>query len=302
MVVKVKNVLIHYFFPHESNNYKAKSLHVSSIIFYISLFLAFQFFLLTVKKLKPDILGYATNITIEKILSLVNQERTKADLPPLKLSSTLSTAATRKASDMFVKDYWAHVSPTGTTPWQFITSAGYDYLYAGENLAKDFATSEEAVRAWMNSPTHRANILKPEYTEIGLAVMNGKLQDGETTLVVQEFGTRVGEKTQYAQAYPEEALSYKTQTIKTAAGQGETLPKQAILEVAEKPMFSIHPFIFTKRFTLFFVEFLLIILFVDSIYIWRHKTARISSHSISHIIFFAALLGAIGVTSVGAIL
>lgn len=298
---KVKGTLLHYFFPHESNNYKAKSLHASSIIFYICLFLVLQFFLSTVKRLKPDILGYATNITVEKILNLVNQERIKANLSPLKLSPELSTAATQKADDMFSKDYWAHVSPTGTTPWQFITSTGYSYLYAGENLAKDFLTSEETVRAWMNSPTHRANILKPEYLEIGLAVMNGRLQGGDTTLVVQEFGARTREKTQYTQIPPEEtSLSLKAQMTK--ASPFEIPQEQVIKETAEKPKTFIHPFIFTKRFTLLFVEFLLIVLFIDSIYIWRHKTARLTSHTISHIIFFACLLGAIGATTVGAIL
>lgn len=296
---KVKKTLFHYFFPHESNNYKAKSLHASSIIFYICLFLVLQFFLSTAKRLKPDILGYATNITVEKILSLVNQERAKTNLVPLELSSELSTAATQKAGDMFDKDYWAHVSPTGTTPWQFITSAGYSYLYAGENLAKDFLTSEKTVAAWMNSSTHRANILKPEYTEIGLAVMNGNLQGNDTTLVVQEFGTRSKEKSQYTQVTKaKETLSHETQTVPVQSG----LSQESVVKAAEKPKISIHPFVFTKKFTLLFVEFLLIVLFIDSIYIWRHKTARLTSHTISHIIFFACLLGAIGATTVGAIL
>lgn len=147
--------LRHYFLPHEANNYKAKSIHTSALVFYIVLLFVLQMFFSVTKKMEPNILGYATNVTVEKVLDLVNRERTKANLKPLALSPELSQAATSKANDMFMKDYWAHVSPTGTTPWYFITSSGYNYLYAGENLAKDFATSEEVVAAWMKSPTHR---------------------------------------------------------------------------------------------------------------------------------------------------
>jgi len=91
---------------------------------------------------------------------------------------------------MFAKDFWAHIAPDGTTPWKFILDSGYKYLYAGENLAKDFQTSDDVVAAWMASKMgHRENILNTHYNEIGVAVVNGTLGGFQTTLVVQMFGS-----------------------------------------------------------------------------------------------------------------
>jgi hypothetical protein len=244
-----------------------------------------------VKLANPDILGYATDITVEEILNLVNQERTKNRLPPLVLSSELSTAATGKASDMFAKNYWAHISPAGTTPWVFIKDAGYDYLYAGENLARDFNFSKEVVEAWMDSPTHKANIMKPEYTDIGLAIMNGRLNGQETTLVVQEFGS----KSKYM-ANQENHTPPKTDTS-FISDSG-----RIISETKEKARNNFLGFYPSKTMSLFIAEFLLVLLFLDSIYIWRHKPVRITGNTLSHIIFVAFLLGAMGATGVGIIL
>jgi hypothetical protein len=78
-------------------------------------------------------------------------------------------------------------SPQGQMdPWQFIINSGYQYLYAGENLGKDFSSAEKLVTAWMNSPLHRDNLLNPNYSEIGVAVIEGPYLDKkDTTLIVQ---------------------------------------------------------------------------------------------------------------------
>jgi hypothetical protein len=108
----------------------------------------------------------------------------------------LSDAARRKASDMLEKNYWAHFAPDGSTsPWGFIRQAGYNYQFAGENLAKGFTDSSSVVTAWMNSETHRANILSEKYKEIGFAIVPGTLQGEETVLIVQMFGTALGQST-----------------------------------------------------------------------------------------------------------
>lgn len=279
----MKKFLHHYFFPHHSNNFKARLLHSVSIFFYIVLLLFFQTTFGWAKRLQPNVLGYATDITVEKILSLVNREREKTRLSPLTLSPVLSTAATAKAEDMFAKNYWAHVSPTGITPWDFITGTGYTYVYAGENLAKSFDTAEDVVEAWMASSTHRANILKPEYADIGLAIMNGKLQGEETTLVVQEFGTQASR-----------TLAISREEMK------ENMIPQGEKTVAPNPATSLRTL--PKNISLFLVEFLLIILFIDSIYIWKTGTTRLSGNSLAHIIFFASLIGAMGATGIGAVL
>lgn len=288
------NQLVHYFFPHESNNYKAKSLHNQSILFYICLILFFQVFSSLVKRSQPQILGYAADVTVDKIYQIVNQERQKTGLPPLSSSSELSEAATKKAADMFENNYWAHVSPNGTTPWKFILDANYDYLYAGENLAKDFDRSEDIVEAWMKSPTHRANILKPEYSDLGLAVLNGKLNGMETTLVVQEFGTKK-DKALPVQISQSNKISGKNNT------QIDTVNLNVVgqTDVAKTPFFK---FSISRSLSLFVAEILMIVLFIDSIYIWKTKTMRISGRSFAHLIFILALIGAMGFTGIGVIL
>lgn len=291
MLTNLQKKLHHYFLPHESNNYKAKTLHNSSVLFYILLVISFQLFISLLKQVNPNVLGFATDIKVEKILDLVNQKRIESDLKPLTLSNNLVTAATGKATDMFVKNYWAHVSPTGVTPWVFINSAGYEYVYAGENLARNFNTSEEVVEAWMNSPTHRANILKSEYNDIGLSVMNGRLNGEDTTLVVEVFGTPT--KSNLAQVPDQQKLAVENQLVQTQ------IPLQK--QTKEKKNSLLLPN-FNKTISLAIAEFLLVVLFIDSIYLWKSKTARLSSHSLAHIIFLGALIGAMGATGIGSIL
>src|SRR5207253_1856778 len=109
----------------------------------------------------------ATNISTDALLTFTNQKRQDDGIAPLHISSELSSAASAKAADMFAKDYWAHNSPDGTTPWFFFQKVGYNYVYAGENLAKDFDNSEGVINGWMGSPSHRENMLNGKYDEVG---------------------------------------------------------------------------------------------------------------------------------------
>lgn len=138
----------------------------------------------------PTVLGITANISIQDLLNQTNQKRQENGLPPVVLNDQLTRAAEMKGDDMFAKNYWAHVSPDGVTPWVFIKNAGYDYLYAGENLARGFTTATDTVNAWMASPTHRENLLSPNFKDIGFAVKTGTLTGSETILVVQEFGSK----------------------------------------------------------------------------------------------------------------
>jgi len=142
----------------------------------------------------------------------------------------------------------------------------------------------------MKSPTHRANILKPEYTDIGLAVKNGVLNGEETTLVVQEFGSRVRpEIAKFKESEPANAEPQKVQVI----SQSEETP------AVEKP----KPLLRINRTVSFIItEFLLVVLLIDGIFILKHKTVRIGGHSLAHVMFLLALLGAMGATGIGAIL
>jgi hypothetical protein len=90
---------------------------------------------------------------------------------------------------MMLKNYWAHISPDGTTPWHFINDSGYAYSAAGENLAKDFNISSGVIAGWMGSPLNRDNVLNPTYQDVGYAVIDGSLVGSETTLVVAMYGS-----------------------------------------------------------------------------------------------------------------
>lgn len=123
------------------------------------------------------------------VVDLTNDERADKDLQRLRRNPLLDQAAKLKAEHMKNNDYFAHFSPEGVSPWHWFDSVGYDYIHAGENLAVFFDDSDDVVQAWMDSPLHRDNILKEEYTEIGVATVETKYQDYSTVFVVQLFGT-----------------------------------------------------------------------------------------------------------------
>lgn len=132
---------------------------------------------------------HAKSIAPENILALVNESRAKAGLPVLSLNATLTQAATAKADDMLKGDYFSHTSPTGKSPWYWIKRSGYRYRSAGENLALNYYSAEEQHTAWMNSETHRANILSPKFEEIGIAMAEGKINGTTSLVVVQVFAS-----------------------------------------------------------------------------------------------------------------
>lgn len=135
-----------------------------------------------------SVLGEKANISMAALLDDTNSARRDGHLGELKLSQKLNQAAQMKADDMFAKQYWSHDAPDGTKPWKWFADAGYDYAEAGENLAKGFYTAEATTTAWMGSVEHRANILDPDYTDVGFAVKSGTLDDKPTTLVVALYG------------------------------------------------------------------------------------------------------------------
>lgn len=132
----------------------------------------------------------ATSITIEGIVEQHNLERQKLGLPPLKINAELNNSALQKARAMLETNCWSHYCPPGKSPWDFFSESGYKYLYAGENLAEGFSTVSDMMVAWMNSPTHKANIIRPEYEEIGVAMIQGNFQgQADNIIVTVHFGT-----------------------------------------------------------------------------------------------------------------
>jgi uncharacterized protein YkwD len=143
---------------------------------------------------RNGVLSYATEMSITSLLEYTNEQRARNGQEPLKLNSELSKAAQAKANDMTARNYWSHVTPDGKEPWVFIQGAGYGYQKAGENLAYGFDTSRNTVIGWMNSPSHRANLLDTTYKEVGFGFANAKdyNDSGPETVVVAMYGQPVG--------------------------------------------------------------------------------------------------------------
>src|SRR3989304_7164924 len=177
--------LAHLFVPRHSNTHRAKLLHSTSILFLALTVISVQVLLNFVSHKGGLILGFAADISPSEVIRLTNVKRQENGLAPLVENSTLDRAALAKGTDMVNKGYWAHIAPDGVQPWKFFSDFGYDYRYAGENLARDFSDPTSAVDAWMASPSHRENILSSKYKEIGIGVIDGKLAGVDTTIVVQ---------------------------------------------------------------------------------------------------------------------
>jgi uncharacterized protein YkwD len=123
------------------------------------------------------------------VVDLTNKERSSLNQAPLQRNSTLDAAATLKAKHMAKNEYFSHFSPDGVSPWYWFDQSGYVYAHAGENLAIHFTDSTQVVDAWMDSPTHRENIVNTSYTEIGVGTAKGKYEGYDTVYVVQLFGS-----------------------------------------------------------------------------------------------------------------
>ncbi len=130
----------------------------------------------------------AENSTEERLVALTNDVRVEHGLAPLAWNSRLYQAATARAADMFDAQYFDHVRPDGQTPWPVIAQ-DYPYADAGENLAIDFTNPIHAVPAWMDSPSHRANLLDPAFKDTAVVIVPGVMQGRHTTIIVQLFGS-----------------------------------------------------------------------------------------------------------------
>ncbi|MEI6326700.1 MAG: CAP domain-containing protein [Candidatus Roizmanbacteria bacterium] len=205
MYTHFKKTLRHIFVPGRHNNHQASSVSHASLTAYLCLAMVSFVILRNLAAQTGNVLGFATDVSTVRLMTLTNEQRVAKGLNALVYNPQLAAAAAAKAQDMFAKGYWAHFGPNGESPWNFILAAGYQYDSAGENLAKNYVSSNDVVNAWMNSPTHRDNILKPSYEEVGFAVVNGSLQGEDTTLVVQMFGSRIGfeQSTPNQQSKPE---------------------------------------------------------------------------------------------------
>ncbi len=173
--------------PHKKNDYRPHLIRryglLAIFIFVIGLQLIYN------GTTTGNVLGRETDISISSLLYQTNLARAQANKAPLKLNTKLNQAAYLKAQDMYDKQYWAHNAPDGTQPWKWFGDVGYNYDEAGENLAKNFTTTNAVMTAWLNSPEHKANVMKDGYQDVGFAVVSGELDSKPTSIVVALYGS-----------------------------------------------------------------------------------------------------------------
>ncbi len=179
-----------HFIPHGENDHRPHFLRAENMRQIIGIILFFELILFVLPML--NFVEFVKNSNLSAVLPAVlaagtNREREVNSLSELTINEQLSQAAQFKAEDMASRGYFAHTSPDGKTPWYWLEKVGYDYEYAGENLAVDFSDSSDVTRAWMNSPTHRSNIIKNVYTEMGTGVAIGSYKGRQSIFVVQLY-------------------------------------------------------------------------------------------------------------------
>lgn len=213
-----------YFIPHHQNDHKPHFLRLGTIVVILLVVVTTEAFYLSraVSRLSPG--SYTALVLPNVLVDQTNMERESNNLNELQLNPTLVLAAQMKADDMAQKGYFSHTSPDGKAPWYWLSQAGYNFQAAGENLAINYIDSIDVTNGWMNSPTHRANILKSGFTEIGIATAQGMYKGQSATFVVQFFGApHIAQKTIVAQVPTTPAV------IKTVA---KTVAKPIVKPVA----------------------------------------------------------------------
>ena len=186
---------------------------------------------------------FFADITKSSLEVFLNQTRQSLGLQPLVENEKLNQAAQLKAENMVQDNYFNHTSPSGVSPWFWFKQAGYNYKYAGENLAIGFFESEEVYNAWLNSPSHKANIVNPKYTEVGTAILRG-FGSGNAIIVVQEFGSQLPVKTVVSDSANSKPVVAQTQpkaqtqpqVVTQTTGPAETVNTQTPAVTQDQPV------------------------------------------------------------------
>ncbi len=289
--------LHNWFLPHKDTHKKAHLISWEGIIIYILLFILLQVAFSIVNYTNPGVLGISANIDQKILIELTNKQRQAKGLPPVTENSALDKAAVLKAQNMFEENYWAHFAPSGKSPWDFIIGSGYKFTFAGENLAKNFYNSDDVVIAWMDSPTHRDNLLNPKYKDIGIAVVEGILNGQKTTLIVQLFGTN-----EMLAAAPAVEVQGKEIAVPDQAFSNPPGLVSALGETKLNTNALIDPYSLSKVAGFSIIALMTVLLTVDIWVLKRRGVFRLSSHHFAHMSLLALSAGSLYAASPGVIL
>lgn len=290
----MKDFFAHLFLPQSSNNHRAKVLHHSSLLFFLLLLSVLNVSFFTFRQ-QPGVLGTATSISPAKLFELTNQMRQENNVAPLSYSNSLAKAAEAKAQDMFSHDYWDHFCPCGNTPWMFIKQAGYNYAYAGENLARGFTSSQDVIAAWMASPEHRQNMLSKNYMDIGFAVEDGVLTGEQTTLVVEMFGSPADLPSSPQQVFlpikPSTSVTPILSVVPTVVLDNKENTSGKVNQ--ERPAINrstVDDLSFSKAFDIATVIVMISLLILDAYIIEKKKIIRLIDNHLDHVFYLGIIL------------
>ncbi len=191
-----------FFVPTLQNQLRPYSLRYATLVFVILLSVAIELALFLYVniafKTNPllanvisSIQTQVVNILPQALIDDTNNYRQMNGAGTLQVNDLLSSAAKLKAEDMAQKGYFSHVGPDGTMAWDWMTNVKYPYEYAGENLAINFSDAADVTNAWVNSPTHRDNLLNRNFTEVGVGIARGYYQGNDTIFIVELFGSEL---------------------------------------------------------------------------------------------------------------
>ncbi len=231
----VGKVCVDHFIPNEGNDHTPQVLKHRVLLGYAMILVLVKALAIVVPIALPSASVYSSAITAANIVNLTNAARVNAGLGTLAVNALLSQAAQAKAEDMLTKQYFAHESPDGRWPWDFIRSQGYTYVHAGENLAVHFQQAEDVQGGWMASPTHHANIVKPEYKEIGVGISSGEFEGVPTIFVAQMFGARAEALTTAAPTQTPPTVQSATEPTPAPKPTPTPAPKPTPQPVPEAP-------------------------------------------------------------------
>lgn len=286
-----------WFLPHKDTHKKAHLISWEALLIYVLLFILLQVGFSIVSYSKLGVLGINSDIDQKKLIELTNIERQKKGLAPVLENEALDKAAKLKAANMFEENYWAHFAPSGKTPWDFILGSGYKFTFAGENLARNFYTTDEVVTAWMNSPTHRDNLLNSNYKDIGIAVVEGVLNGQKTTLIVQEFGT-----TKLLAGKPSVEIAGKKVTVPP----NDFVNRPQLVAVASETKFNtkalLDPFQVSKIAGFSIIMMLASLLTIDIWVLRKRGVFRLSSQAVAHMALLSLTAGSLIMAGPGSIL
>jgi len=182
-----------HFFPSSKNGFKPHIFKPKNLFILLIILLVLKFLIFSYSFYFSKTSDFAI-VTSSELIELANQEREKIGISPLSINQKLVEAAQQKAQDMIDKGYFAHTSPDGLVPWYWLEKTDYKYSAAGENLARNFTDSEYLHQGWMDSLSHRLNILNKNFREIGIAVVEGEINGKKTTIAVEFFGKPLSPK------------------------------------------------------------------------------------------------------------